>query len=68
MYSGLFDGDEHITTGLDPARKAYVHLVRGSVRVNGQSLQAGDALRMEGESQLSIDDGVDAELLVFDLR
>ena len=68
MYSGLFDGNEHIAIDLDPARKAYVHLVRGSVRVNGQSLQAGDALRMEGESQLSIDDGVDAELLVFDLR
>ena len=68
MYSGLFDGNEHIKIDLDPARKAYVHLVRGSVRVNGQSLQAGGALRMEGESQLSIDDGVDAELLVFDLR
>ena len=68
MYSGLFDGNEHSTTDLDPARKTYVHLVRGSVRVNGQSLQAGDALRMEGESRLLIGDGVDAELLVFDLR
>ena len=68
MYGGLFDGNEHSTTDLDPARKTYVHLVRGSVRVNGQSLQAGDALRMEGESRLSIGDGVDAELLVFDLR
>ena len=68
MYSGLFDGDEHVSTELDPSRKAYVQLLRGSVRVNGQSLQAGDALRMESESRLSIDHGVGAELLVFDLR
>ncbi len=68
IYSGLFDGTEQLKRDLDPARKAYVHVVRGSVSVNGQPLQGGDALRLENESVLTIDQGVDAELLVFDLH
>jgi redox-sensitive bicupin YhaK (pirin superfamily) len=68
IYSGLFDGAEQLRRELDPARKTYVHVVRGSVTVNDKPLQAGDALRLEGEAMLTIDHGVDAELLVFDLR
>jgi len=45
-----------------------VHVVRGSVTVNGHALQGGDALRLENESVLSVDQGVDAEVLVFDLH
>jgi hypothetical protein len=33
----------------------------------GQQLQAGDALMLEGESLLTLEHGVDAEVLVFDL-
>ena len=68
IYSGLFDGAQALTRALDPARKTYVHLVRGSAFVNGQALRAGDALRLENESELRIDQGVDAELLMFDLH
>ena len=58
---------ESARLALDPARKAYVHLVRGSLQVNGQSLQAGDALLFDHEANLEIADGSDAEVLVFDL-
>ena len=68
IRNGLFDGDERFSAPLDPARKVYVQLLRGSLRVNGQLLQAGDALRMEDEAQLTIDQGADAEVLVFDLH
>jgi quercetin 2,3-dioxygenase len=68
IYSGLFDAAQKCKRALDPARKAYVHLVRGSLEVNGQPLQAGDALRLENESTLEITNGVDAEVLVFDLH
>ena len=67
LYAGLFDGAESARLALDPARKAYVHLVRGSLQVNGQSLQAGDALLFDHEANLEIADGSDAEVLVFDL-
>jgi redox-sensitive bicupin YhaK (pirin superfamily) len=67
MYAGLFDGAESAALPLDPARKAYVHLVRGAVQVNGRALHAGDAALIAGESSLHIDHGQDAEVLVFDL-
>ena len=67
MYAGLFDGAENARLGLDPARKAYVFLVRGSLQVNGQQLQAGDAVMLQAESVLDLSQGQDAEVLVFDL-
>jgi len=44
-----------------------VHLVRGVASVNGQALQAGDAATLDGEPRLVLDQGRDAEVLVFDL-
>ncbi|HUG26242.1 pirin family protein [Piscinibacter sp.] len=67
MYAGLFDGGESAELRLDPARKAYVHVVRGSVNVNGRPLAAGDAAMLGGEPLVRIDGGRDAELIVFDL-
>jgi redox-sensitive bicupin YhaK (pirin superfamily) len=67
MYAGLFDGAERAELSLDPSRLAYVHLVRGGVEVNGHALQAGDAATLDGESRLVIEQGRDAEVIVFDL-
>jgi redox-sensitive bicupin YhaK (pirin superfamily) len=52
---------------LDPLRKAYVHLIRGSLQVNGQTLQDGDALLIQDEQELTFSEGKNAEVLVFDL-
>jgi quercetin 2,3-dioxygenase len=52
---------------LDPARKSYVHLVRGEVSVNGQTLAGGDAALLAEESVVRLAAGRDAEVLVFDL-
>ena len=67
LYAGLIDAQETVEQPLDPARKTYVHLVRGTLQVNGQALSAGDAAMMEGESSLSLAEGRDSEVLVFDL-
>jgi redox-sensitive bicupin YhaK (pirin superfamily) len=67
MYAGLFDGAERAERALDPQRLAYVHVARGTVSVNGQALAAGDAVRLDGEPSLVIDQGHDAEVIVFDL-
>ncbi len=67
LYAGLLDGDEAVTLALNPARKTYVHLVRGTLRANGHVLSGGDAALMEQEVALSLTDGQDAEVLVFDL-
>ena len=68
MYSGLFDGAQTATLALDPNRKAYVHLVRGNISVNGTPLVGGDAALVENESQVRLDGANTAEVLVFDLQ
>ncbi len=67
LYAGLFDGDESTALPLNPARKAYVHVARGALTVNGEKLQKGDAALLANESSLTLADGQDAEVLVFDL-
>jgi len=67
IRAGLFDGGESASLALDPARKAYVHLVRGELQANGQPLKAGDAAMLENETALTLGQGKSAEVLVFDL-
>jgi quercetin 2,3-dioxygenase len=65
LYASLLDGAERATMALDPKRPVYVHLVRGELSVNGARLAAGDAARLQGESELALSEGKDAEVLVF---
>jgi hypothetical protein len=67
IRAGLFDGDESAELPLDPARRTWVHVARGAISVNGQALQAGDAMGLVGETRLTLSAGQDAEVLVFDL-
>jgi hypothetical protein len=67
VYAGLFDGNENASLDIDPARKGYVHLIRGEITVNGQKITTGDAVLLEQESQIQITDANKAEVLVFDL-
>ncbi|WCM91012.1 pirin family protein [Acidovorax sp. NCPPB 2350] len=67
IHAGLFDGEDAAELPLDPARKCYVHMVRGALVVNGHPLSHGDAVFMEQESLLSVSGGSAAEVLVLDL-
>jgi redox-sensitive bicupin YhaK (pirin superfamily) len=67
LYAGLFDQAQTASLTLDPTRKAYVHLIKGELKVNDISLSAGDALFVSDETALTLTDGQDAEVLVFDL-
>ncbi|AOZ00443.1 quercetin 2,3-dioxygenase [Cupriavidus sp. USMAHM13] len=67
LYAGLFDGEERASLDIAPGRRAYVHVARGRVSVNGRALEAGDAARLEGEALVELSQGSGAEVLVFDL-
>jgi len=67
LHAGLFDGAESAQLPLAAGRKAYVHLVRGELEVNGVALKAGDAAKLDGEDAVRLAAGRDAEVLVFDL-
>jgi redox-sensitive bicupin YhaK (pirin superfamily) len=67
LYAGLFGPDEKAHHNVDYERIVYVHVVRGSVHVNGHPLSAGDAAKITEESRVEISDGVDGEVLLFDM-
>ena len=67
LYTALLDGTERTALEVAPGRRLYVHVARGKVTANGEALAAGDALKLTDDPVLSLADGVDAEVLVFDL-
>jgi redox-sensitive bicupin YhaK (pirin superfamily) len=67
IYAGLFDGSERAELPLSAKRRAYVHLARGALKVNGVALAAGDGLKVTEVPALTLSNGDGAEVLVFDL-
>jgi hypothetical protein len=67
LYATRLSGNAAVSHGLAPGRRAYVHVARGQVALNGTALVAGDGARVENETQLRLEQGRDAEVLVFDL-
>jgi redox-sensitive bicupin YhaK (pirin superfamily) len=68
LFGSLLSAGAKVEHALAPGRGAWVQVVRGEIRVNGQALRAGDGASIEGESLVAIE-GVaqDSELLLFDL-
>ncbi|BCO27915.1 quercetin 2,3-dioxygenase [Rhodoferax lithotrophicus] len=68
LYAGLFETGQTAHLPLNPGRKAYVHLVRGALQVNGVALATGDAALLAEESEVVLSGADAAEVLVFDLH
>lgn len=67
LFAALVDGSERLEHPLAAGRRAYVHVARGRATVNGERLDAGDALKAIAVDRLVIEQGEKAELLLFDL-
>jgi redox-sensitive bicupin YhaK (pirin superfamily) len=67
LYAGLFDAGEKAEHQLSPGRHAWVHVARGSARVNGVELGAGDAAQLSEEERVVLEGVTGGEVLVFDL-
>ena len=67
LSAALLDGDEKLDLRLDPGRRYYLHLIRGSLQAGAVALEAGDAIKLLGQNRLQLGQGCDAELLLFDL-
>ena len=67
MYAGLFDGAEQAVLEAKPGRRIYVHVARGSLTANGTKLTTGDALKLTDATKLTLKEGHEAEVIVFDL-
>jgi redox-sensitive bicupin YhaK (pirin superfamily) len=67
VYAALVNGDETVRHTIAAGRRAYVHVARGSVSVNGKLLDAGDSIEAANVNEIVIEKGVQAEVLLFDL-
>lgn len=67
IHAALLDGAERVVHRLAPGRRAYVHVARGGVAVNGHRLEAGDGLKAAETPELVLEHGAAAEVLLFDL-
>jgi quercetin 2,3-dioxygenase len=67
VYAGLFDGAETADLRVTSGRRIYVHVAQGAIKANGIALGAGDALQITSGTELHLEGGKAAEVLVFDL-
>ncbi|MDR2012464.1 MAG: pirin family protein [Rhodanobacter sp.] len=67
LYAGYFDSAEQAALPIAQGRRAYVHVVRGKLNVNGTPLSSGDAAKLTDEAVVKLSSGQDSEVLVFDL-
>ncbi|WP_027816582.1 pirin family protein [Paraburkholderia bannensis] len=67
IHAALIDGDERTEYALPAGRRAYVHVARGALEVNGQRLEAGDAAMIEAEAAVTLSHGDQAEVLLFEV-
>jgi redox-sensitive bicupin YhaK (pirin superfamily) len=67
IYATILNEGDSVTHALDEERTGYVHVIRGTVSVNGTALKGGDALKLTRETQVKLDHAEAAEVLVFDL-
>ena len=64
--STLGEGDE-VRHALTPGRRAYLHVIRGAVQLEGKRLAAGDGARLEDQAEVRLQAVEAAEFLLFDL-
>jgi quercetin 2,3-dioxygenase len=67
IYASVLDQPDAVAHTLAAGRKAYVHVARGSVNLNGYPLTPGDGAKIDGERELRFTDANRAEILLFDL-
>ncbi|MEO8181377.1 MAG: pirin family protein, partial [Deltaproteobacteria bacterium] len=58
---------QHQTLALAAGRHAWVQITRGTLRVQGQELTAGDGAALSEEPKLELEGTLGGEALVFDL-
>jgi redox-sensitive bicupin YhaK (pirin superfamily) len=67
IWVARFEGEEEAVHKLQPGRKVWLHVARGSVEVGGERLSAGDAASIVDEQSILVHAREPAEVLLFDV-
>jgi len=67
LYATVLAPGETVKHTLKADRHAYVQVARGSVELNGKTLETGDGAAISAEKAVELTGVKDAEVLLFDL-
>ena len=67
MYAGILSNGRKLDHSLASGRRAYAHVARGALKVNGESLKVGDGAKITEENKIAFAAMENTELLLFDL-
>jgi quercetin 2,3-dioxygenase len=67
LYATVLGKGESVKHALKAERHAYVQVARGSVKLNGKQLDAGDGAAISAEKSVELSGVDNAEVLLFDL-
>lgn len=67
LYATILGAGDRVKHELKPARHAYVQVAKGSVKLNGTTLETGDGAEISEEKALELTGVKEAEVLLFDL-
>jgi redox-sensitive bicupin YhaK (pirin superfamily) len=67
LFATIVGGGSPVSHAVARGRKAWLHVVKGSVELDGKALEAGDGVAIEGEEILTISSKDEGELLLFDM-
>jgi quercetin 2,3-dioxygenase len=67
LYATVLRDGESVKHALKPERHAYVQVARGSVKLNGTTLEEGDGAAISEEQAVELTGVKEAEVLLFDL-
>jgi hypothetical protein len=67
MYAGILSKGKELSHSLANGRRAYAHVARGALEVNGERLETGDGVKITDENKITLSALENTELLLFDL-
>ncbi len=67
LYGTLLEANDRVVHTLETGWRAYVHVARGGVRVNGKLLHGGDGAAIAEAAEIRLEGIGSAEVLLFDL-
>ena len=68
LYIAKLNSGDQVEHALPARRHAWVHVAEGEVKLNGRSLNAGDAAAVSDEERLKVTAAKPAQVLLFDLN
>jgi len=67
IYATVLEPGETVSHALAADRIAWIQVARGSIKLNGQLLEAGDGLAVQTQGELLLKSESSAEVLLFDM-